>query len=220
MPPSQAIQIERMVKRVDNAIHNPAFDSRAVTEALTLLKSVTHPFREDYDRWVHLAIENGDDRKIAALFTVKYIANRPYTRTALNSLFENSPHTIPAYVRSRLFNPDLNSGYYIYDILVCYWLDEANGRTGILPHIYLFFKQPKTVSIIMRLIQNKMFRKKEQFLYMNANPILRKRKHMRKVLLRFWLLTTKPLLRSWREALYVPGTGSLYKKAAASFNHS
>ena len=213
MPPSHALQIERMVKRVDNAIHNPSVDSRAVKEALTEMKAVTQPFQADYDHWIRLAIEANNDKKIYALFKITYINRLSYTHTSLNALFEHSPQNIPVYVKSRLFNPNQKS----VDTLICYHLVEAHKHPGILSSILLFFKQPKSVSILMRLIETHNLTKKEQALYIDANPIMRRRKHLRKVLLRFWLLTTKPLLRDWREALYVPGTGALYKKALASF---
>lgn len=215
MPPSHALQIERMVKRVNNAIHNPSVDSRAVKEALTELKAVTQPFQADYDHWIRLAIDANNDKKIYALFKITYINRLSYTHTSLNALFEHSPQNIPVYVKSRLFNPNQKSAdnYYIYDNLICYHL-----HAGILSSVHIFFKQPKSVSILMRLIETHNLTKKEQALYIDANPIMRRRKHLRKVLLRFWLLTTKPLLRDWREALYIPGTGALYKKALASFN--
>jgi hypothetical protein len=107
---------------------------------------------------------------------------------------------------------------YVYDEILCC---EFAGERGVarLPYIHLFFKQPKTASIILRLTENKLLTKKEQILYMNANPLLRKRKQQRKILLRFWLTTVKKNMLYWRESLYFPGTGALYKKAETSFLH-
>jgi hypothetical protein len=213
MPVSEAVRIERLVKRVDNAIHNPAMDYKSVREALDDLKRVIHPSRDDYDHWIRLAIEARSDTKICSLFGTRI------SEIALSVLFKYSPHNIPLYVNSRLFNPNMKYPFttiYVYDeILCCEFAGE--GGVGRLPYIHLFFKQPKTASIILRLTENKLLTKKEQILYMNANPVLRKRKQQRKILLRFWLTTVKKNMLYWRESLYFPGTGALYKKAETSF---
>lgn len=213
MPVSEAVRIERLVKRVDNAIHNPAMDYKSVREALDDLKRVIHPSRDDYDHWIRLAIEARSDTKICSLFGTRI------SEIALSVLFKYSPHNIPLYVNSRLFNPNMkypHTTIYVYDeILCCEFAGE--GGVGRLPYIHLFFKQPKTASIILRLTENKLLTKKEQILYMNANPVLRKRKQQRKILLRFWLTTVKKNMLYWRESLYFPGTGALYKKAETSF---
>ena len=213
MPVSEAVRIERLVKRVDNAIHNPAMDYKSVREALDDLKRVIHPSRDDYNHWIRLAIEARSDTKICSLFGTRI------SEIALSVLFKYSPHNIPLYVNSRLFNPNMkypHTTIYVYDeILCCEFAGE--GGVGRLPYIHLFFKQPKTASIILRLTENKLLTKKEQILYMNANPVLRKRKQQRKILLRFWLTTVKKNMLYWRESLYFPGTGALYKKAETSF---
>jgi hypothetical protein len=213
MPISEAVRIERLVKRVDNAIHNPAMDYKTVREALDDLKCVIHPSREDYDHWIHLAIEARSDKKICSLFCSRI------SEIALSILFKYSPHNIPLYVNSKLFNPNLKyplTTIYVYDDILCYQF-AGEGAAARLPYIHLFFKQPKTASIIIRLTEKKLLRKNEQILYMNANPLLRKRKQQRKILLRFWLTTVKNNLLHWKESLYFPGTGALYKKAEASF---
>jgi hypothetical protein len=213
MPISEAVRIERLVKRVDNAIHNPAMDYKTVREALDDLKCVIHPSREDYDHWIRLAIEARSDKKICSLFCSRI------SEIALSILFKYSPHNIPLYVNSKLFNPNLKyplTTIYVYDDILCYQF-AGEGAAARLPYIHLFFKQPKTASIILRLTEKKLLRKNEQILYMNANPLLRKRKQQRKILLRFWLTTVKNNLLHWKESLYFPGTGALYKKAEASF---
>jgi len=213
MPISEAVRIERLVKRVDNAIHNPAIDYKTVREALDDLKCVIHPSREDYDHWIRLAIEARSDKKICSLFCSRI------SEIALSILFKYSPHNIPLYVNSKLFNPNLKyplTTIYVYDDILCYQF-AGEGAAARLPYIHLFFKQPKTASIILRLTEKKLLRKNEQILYMNANPLLCKRKQQRKILLRFWLTTVKNNLLHWKESLYFPGTGALYKKAEASF---
>ena len=213
MPISEAVRIERLVKRVDNAIHNPAMDYKTVREALDDLKCVIHPSREDYDHWIRLAIEARSDKKICSLFCSRI------SEIALSILFKYSPHNIPLYVNSKLFNPNLKyplTTIYVYDDILCYQF-AGEGAAARLPYIHLFFKQPKTASIIIRLTEKKLLRKNEQILYMNANPLLCKRKQQRKILLRFWLTTVKNNLLHWKESLYFPGTGALYKKAEISF---
>ena len=213
MPISEAVRIERLVKRVDNAIHNPAMDYKTVREALDDLKCVIHPSREDYNHWIRLAIEARSDKKICSLFCSRV------SEITLSVLFKYSPHNIPLYVNSKLFNPNLKyplTKIYVYDDILCYQF-AGEGAAARLPYIHLFFKQPKTVSIILRLTEKKLLRKNEQILYMNANPVLCKRKQQRKILLRFWLTTVKKNLLYWKESLYFPGTGALYKKAETSF---
>lgn len=213
MPISEAVRIERLVKRVDNAIHNPAMDYKTVREALDDLKCVIHPSREDYNHWIRLAIEARSDKKICSLFCSRV------SEITLSVLFKYSPHNIPLYVNSKLFNPNLKyplTTIYVYDDILCYQF-AGEGAAARLPYIHLFFKQPKTASIILRLTEKKLLRKNEQILYMNANPVLCKRKQQRKILLRFWLTTVKKNLLYWKESLYFPGTGALYKKAETSF---
>lgn len=201
--PSKAIQIERMVKRVDNAIHNPSIDYKGVKAALADLKAASiRPYREDYDHWIRLAIDAKDERKLCCLFGSTQ-------KSALLHLLENGQAYLPMYVNSSMFNPNfMPSYYYRHDYDICGLLD--NG-----PALTLFFQQPKSWPILKRLEREPGFRK-----YFTLNPVFKRRKYLAKVLLRFWLLTTKPLLRSWRESLYIPGTGALYKKAAAAFEAS
>lgn len=73
MPPTQAIQIERMVKRVDNAIHNPSTDYKSVSAALADLRAASiRPYREDYDHWIRLAIDAKDEKNyVVYLGTLK-----------------------------------------------------------------------------------------------------------------------------------------------------
>ena len=40
MPLTQAIQLERIVKRVDNAIHNPSVNYKSVKDALVVMKAL------------------------------------------------------------------------------------------------------------------------------------------------------------------------------------
>ena len=200
MPSSQAIQIERMVKRVDNAIHNPSVKYTGVKAALADLKAANiKPSYDDYDCWIRLAIDAKDERKLCCLFG-------RVCKSALLHLLEKGQAYLPMYMKSSMFNPNkhLYNNYYNYDFDILSLVDDSK--------LTLFFRQPKAWPILLRLGESKRFRK-----YYSVNPIAKKRKEQRIVLLRFWLLTTKHLLRSWQESLYVPGTGALYKKAAASF---
>jgi predicted KAP-like P-loop ATPase len=207
MPPSKEVRIERMVKRVDNAIHNPSVDYNGVREALEDLKANTiRIFRDDYTHWIHLAIQAKNEKKLRCLFTMK--------QTGLSSLFKHNPESIPLYVSSDLFNPNEFYSYaYMYDEMI---LRKVVAKEH-LPSIHLFFKQSKTYPILLRLIEGGFITKKEQNLYMSINPVFRRKKQARKTLLRFWLLTAKPAIRNYKESLYAPGTGALYKKAEASF---
>jgi hypothetical protein len=203
MPPSKAIQIERMVKRVDNAIHNPSVDYRGVKDALADLKAANiRPSYDDYDSWIRLAIEARSERKLCYLFG-------SVNKSALLHLLEKGQPYLPMYMKSSMFNPNkhLNDNYYNYDFDILSVVEDSK--------LTLFFRQPKAWPVLMRLGESKRFRK-----YYAVNPIAMKRKQQRTMLLRFWLLTTKPLLRSWQESLYIPGTGALYKKAAASFEET
>ena len=203
MPPTQAIQTERMVKRVDNAIHNPAIDYKGVKAALADLKAASiRPYRQDYDHWVQLAINSGDERKLCCLFgSIK--------TSALRHLLKNSPDKyLPLYMKSPMFNPRRSVIKDTEDILhEIYDFEQGSDR-----RLTLFFQQPKSWPVFKAVGSQRQFKK-----YFKVNPIAQRRKQQRLVLMRFWLLTTKPLLKSWRESLYAPGTGALYKKAAASF---
>ena len=218
MPPSKSLQIERMMKRVDNAIHNPSADTMALKSAISHLKEVNiHPYQEDYDRWIQMAIDAHSDKKIRVLLPSMK------TEYTLFVLCNHRPQMIPSYVASRLFNPNArlqSTGEYVYDKMVLIHLsyDTVSRRlSGDLPYLQLFFKQPRSGPIALRLYDDTLLTNREKAHYLNANPAIRKRKQARKVLLRFWLLTTKKNLLPWRESLYLPGTGALYKKAFESF---
>jgi hypothetical protein len=200
MPPTQAIQIERMVKRVDNAIHNPSTDYKSVKNALADLKAANiRPSYDDYDCWIRLAIDVKDERKLCYLFGGT-------KKSALLYLLEKGQAYLPLYMNSSMFNPNkhLYNNYYHYDLDILSLTDDSK--------LTLFFRQPKAWPILKRLEEIKRFRK-----YYSVNPIAIKRKQQRTILLRFWLLTTKSLLQTWKESLYAPGTGVFYKMAEASF---
>ena len=198
--PSQAIVIERMLKRVDNAIHNPSVNYKGVKDALADLKvSNIRPFRDEYDMWIRMAIEVEDPRKLCCLFG-------SMKKSPLAHILERGYIYIPMFVSSSMFYP--NSEWNIHDIMEFVEKEENNYEQKLT----LFFQQPKSWPVLQNLLWQGYYRK-----YLKVNPVAKKRKHLTKVLMRFWLLTTKPLLRSWRESLYIPGTGALYMKAAASF---
>jgi hypothetical protein len=231
MPATRAIQIERLVKRVENAINNPVIDYNGVKDALAELKaSNIRSYHEDHDHWVRLAISSGDERKLCCLFgNIKV--------SALVYLFNKSPSYMPLYMKSHMFNPNKPVSLYysdhyqhdsdisdiVYNSSVSnnptqYYYNNDIAVTTIKPDVEcekrltIFFQQPKSWPILQRLVEKKYYRK-----YMKVNPVAKKRKHLAKVLLRFWLVTTKSLLQSWKESLYAPGTGAFYKIAEASF---
>jgi hypothetical protein len=214
--PTQATLTERLVKRVENAIRNPMSSARDVKDAIKDLKeSHISIYREDYDEWMKLAIHIGSERKLVALFNNR--SKTTFTDTALNSIIEQSPHMIPRYVASRLFNPESLQN----DNVIRYLINRhvADGPNTI-PAINLFFAQPKTAAMLLRYFEGGWFTKKQRSIYINKNPVLYKRKQQRKILLRFWIGTVKKNLGDWRESLYIPGSGTLYKKALTSFNQS
>ena len=234
MPPTRAVQLERFVKRVENAIRNPSIDYNSVKSAIEDLRSASiRPYREDYNHWIHLAIESGDEKKLCCLFGNTKVS-------ALVHLFNTSPGHIPLYMKSRMFNPNkLANLYYsspyqydtdisdiVYNSSVTnnptqYYYNHDVAVTTIKPDVEcekrltIFFQQSKSWPILQRLVEKKYYRK-----YMKVNPVAKKRKHLAKVLLRFWLVTTKSLLQSWKESLYAPGTGAFYKMAEASFKEN
>ena len=214
--PSQATLIERMVKRVENAIRNPMSSARDVKDAIKDLKeSHITTYQEDYNEWMKLAIHVESERKLLVLFNNK--SKTAFTDTALNSIIEHSPHMIPRYVASKLFNPTTLQN----DNVIRYLINRhvADGPNTISA-ISLFFAQPKTAAMLLRYFEGGWFTKKQRSIYINKNPVLYKRKQQRKILLRFWIGTVKKNIGDWRESLYIPGSGALYKKALTSFNRS
>jgi len=214
--PTQATLTERLVKRVANAINNQTTSSRDVRDALRMLReSGIITYKEDYDDWMKLAIHVGSESKLLALFKKKHTLT--FTDTSIRCIIEQSPHMISRYVASRLFNPDLLENDTVIKYLIKY---PATEHPSSIPAINLFFAQPKTAGMLLRFFEEGWFTKQRRSIYINNNPVLYKRKQQRKVLLRFWISTVKKNLNNWRESLYVPGSGALYKKALTSFNQS
>jgi len=207
MPVQDNTFCKRMVKRVTNAIHNPAVSSKDVYDTI---KELHHNriivYKEDYDEWINHAMNVGSEGKVLAV--LRFIGGKG--ADTLTSLLHYSPHTIPRFVASRIFRPDKVDPEVV--AFISHWKDPKLSLV-----IDLFFKQPRTASVILRLANNKWFTKQQQTHFMSINPVLEMRKKQRKILTRFWLLTFKKVLGMWRETLYVPGTGALYKKAEASF---
>ena len=204
MPVQDETFYKRMVKRVLNAIHNPASSARDVRDAIQELKHLpVILYKTDYDEWINEAIHVGSGSK---LFVVLKALGKNCP-DILTGLFNYSPHTIPRFVASRIFRPDT-----VDHEVITLWKDPKMSLV-----IDLFFKQPRTASVILRLANNRWFSKAQQTHFMSINPVLEMRKKQRKILTRFWLLTFKKVLGMWRETLYVPGTGALYKKALTSF---
>jgi len=196
-----------MVKRVYNAIHNPAASDRDVRDIIREVKA-NHIFlyKEDYDEWVNEAIYVGSEGKLMVLLSQM---GKP-SADVLTALLKYSPHTIPRYMASRMFNPNTT---FVDATIVGLLKPNVEYSIGL----NLILGQPRAASIILRLANNRWFTKPQETYFMNHNPVLYKRKQQRKTILRFWLVTTKRNLGMWKETLYVPGTGALYKKALRSF---
>ena len=218
MPIQDDTYCRRMVKRVNNAIHNPASNAASVWEAIKELKQCgIVVYLSDYDDWICEAIHVGSEKKLLALFKHR---PRLITCTVLETLITYSPHNIPRYMASRMFNPNQKcavTGSYTIDGIIGHTM-ERHASQSERDAAALFFKQPRAVPVLLRFIENKWFTKEQRIRYVNSNPVLIKRRQQRKILMRFWLLTTKSVLVNWRENLYIPGTGALYKKALNSFN--
>ena len=214
--PTQATLTERLVKRVENAIRNPISSARDVRDAIKDLNTCgIITYKDDYDEWRKLAIYVESESKLLALF--KNRSKTAFTDTSLTCIIEQSPHMIPGYVASRLFNPESVQNDTIIKYLIKY---PATDHPSSITAINLFFAQPKTAAMLLRFFEEGWFTKERRSIYINKNPVLYKRKQQRKVLLRFWINTVKKNLGDWRESLYVPGSGTLYKKALTSFNQS
>jgi hypothetical protein len=215
MPPSQAVLVERMVKRVENAIHNPTQSVADVRDAIDNLKSANiRVFKDEIDRWIRLAIESNNKNKVRCL-----IKRGLHTETMLGRILENSPHHIAQYIASPLYTYDrLQEGSDLIELM-----QPFNERLYD-PAIKILFKQPRATQLCSEVIDyltKKGWKsgKSYQTLLFSLNPVLKKRKQQHKILLRFWLLTAKPAIRNFKESLYVPGSGALYKKALASFTN-
>lgn len=213
MPPSQAVLTERMVKRVENAIHNPTQSATDVRDALDSLKSAKiRVFNDEIDRWIRLAIESNNKNKVRCL-----IKRGLHTETMLGRILENSPQHIAQFVASPLYTYDRwQEGSDLIEII-----QPFNERLYD-PAIKILFRQPRATQLCSEVIDylaQKGWKsgKSYQTLLYSLNPVLKKRKQQRKILMRFWLLTAKPAIRNFRESLYVPGTGAFYMKALASF---
>jgi hypothetical protein len=202
MPPTRDRIVERLLLRVDNAIHNPTATVDDVKHALVLVKEHGIPiYNEDYDSWIHLAIAMGDRKKLRCLFPKG-------PGSSLRILLINPCHAkyISPYVRSKLFN--MVESVNILDELSLF------SPLCVKENLIAFFSEKKTWPVLSTLCKEKEYSIFKP--YYSVNPVARKRKRLYLTLLRFWF-TVKRILRHWRESLYVPGTGALYKKAEASF---
>ena len=215
MPVNDETLCKRMVSRVSNAIHNPASSGKDVKNAIVDLKhNNIIIYKADYDDWINEAIHVGSERKLMIVLMsmgppdILSYTGMPFT-DILSRLIKYSVHTIPRYIASRMFRID----HEHIDITLTNLLSKKDIGLGL----NLVFRQPKMASTILRFANNKWFTKNEQIEYMNINPVLYRKKQLRKILLRFWILTIKKVLGIWREALYMPGTGALYLKALNSF---
>lgn len=223
---------KRMVKRVSNAIHNPSNNATVVKNALLDAQQTIVLYKEDYDEWIQQAIDVGNERKLFIILeeslhkTKRLKLQRLGNRTVLAALIWFYPHHVPKYVASAAFNPDIyttTSRSYIHDTTVGYLIDMGTHYADnelLQDGLRLFFKQPRSASILERFIEDMWFSKADRAMYINNNPVLLKKKEARKILMRFWLLTTKKNLELWKEALYFPGTGAMYKKALHSFENN
>jgi hypothetical protein len=217
MPLSQGVRIERMLKRVDNAIHNPTQSADDVREALFDLRAANiHPSRHETDTWIRMAIESNNSKKLLCFLNLKFPAR---IDSLLGAILVNHPQHIAQFIDSPLYTYHDERDWVWSDVVEL--LQPFHNRPFDVS-LKILFRQPKATKLCVDAC-NRFVRKgwawDKRYLTLlhTLNPVLRKRKMARKVLLRFWLLTTKPMLRSWRESLYVPGSGAIYKKALASF---
>ena len=217
MPPSQGVRIERMLKRVDNAIHNPTQSYEDVRDALVDLRAANiRPSKDEIDAWIQMAIESNNRQKL--LCFLKYPkAYDPGLHTCLGIILVYYPQHIAQFVDSPIFSNTSLDELDVSNLMQPWYKKRFDISLKFL------FRLPKATKLCIDAcndLKDGFISKNYLTLLHTLNPVLRKRKLARKVLLRFWLLTTKPILRSWRESLYVPGTGALYKKALASFTES
>lgn len=209
MPPTTATRDNRLVKRVESAIRNPAITPSQVHSAIKDLQDTgLLLYKEDYLDWIRLAIEVKDCRKLCAVFGYTKRTSTP-DAVCLRLLLEKAPSAIVTFVSSPLYR---DKETYDDVIMRCEMFTAA---------VDLFFRHPKTAPVLLRLCYEghpTFFGKDKRRRFIALNPVLRRRAQLRKVLLRFWSITVKKNLPLWRETLYFPGTGAFYKQALTSWN--
>jgi len=202
--PSKAVKEERLIKKVTNAINNPTANIQILRNALDDIK-YAHCiiYTEDIDLWISKAITLQRYDMILEIFGKN--PNIYQLESQVLKLFMFKKHRyLKMFVESDAFHPDWPThitmlGKNMDKDLSYFKQFFALKKTGhLLSAIRLSFP-----AVYSQLVKN--------------NPDLQKKMAARKILARFWLLSVRKILPRWKDSLYYPGSGALYKKAYQHF---
>jgi hypothetical protein len=205
--PSKIVKEERLIKKVTNAINNPTATLQVLKNALDDIKYARCPiYDEDIDLWISKAIALQRYDMILEIFG-KDIHYHQLESQVLKLFMFKKQRYLNMFVESDAFHPNLIT----HVTLLIKNMDKD------ISYFKRFFALKKTDYLLTSI--RHAFRPSVYNQLMKSNPDLQKKAAARKILARFWLLTVKKILPRWKESLYYPGSGALYKKAYRHFKH-
>jgi hypothetical protein len=211
MSAKERLAIQRALQRVSNALNNPTTTELMWQDAWVGVKGIV-VLNEDIAVWWRIGLEK---RRFDMLQTlVAGGAARPFkrTRTAnetavfarlLVEINKRSTERLRIMMREFLSVCRLNA-----DMREMLYVNAFTTQLGCV------FALRCAEPVILDLYQTHGYKKTRDYFYINKG--FRERRTARWRLIRFWLLVKKVIV-GWRETLYEPGTGALYKKALLSF---
>ena len=211
MSAKERLAIQRALQRVSNALNNPTTTESIWQDAWAGVKGCG-VLSEDIAVWWLIGLEK---RRFDMLQTLAAGHLCPFKRTRV----ANETAVFTLLVRRICeWNTPMLRGFML-DLLRCCRFNDAMYellyRNAEIPALQFIFALRCTEPVIMDLYYYNGYKRVRTLIAINK--AFKERRTARWRLVRFWLLVKK-IMVGWRETLYEPGTGALYKKALLSFS--
>jgi hypothetical protein len=209
MSAKERLAVTRAIQRVSNAIANPVTNERTWLAAWEGVRGL-RLYSEDFIEWFRFALKHQRYEMLVTIAQNKWVPfSKSNTTAAFKVLITNickGHGTANAQLRLLLSVRPLDSV-----------LRHVLTQHAFEPNLDWVFALDGAAPAIMTICTMYGYRRTQR--YFEINKALKRQRAQRWRLLRFWLLV-KRLVPLWRETLYEPGSGAIYKKAEARFNES
>ena len=211
MSAKERLAIGRALQRVSNALNNPTTTEPMWQDAWAGVNSIVL-LNEDITVWWRIGLEK---RRFDMLQTLVAGKLRTFKRTRVAN--ETAVFTLLVRRLCERSTPMLRG--FMLNLLGCCRFNDAMHELlythADTPALQFMFALRCAEPAIMDLYNNYGYKRTRHLIAINKSFKERRAAYWR--LVRFWLLVKK-IMVGWRETLYEPGTGALYKKALLSFS--
>jgi hypothetical protein len=209
MSAKERLAVTRAIQRVSNAIANPTTNERTWEAAWEGVRGL-RLYSEDFVEWFRFSLKHKRYEMLATIAQDKLV---PFSKSTTAATFK--------ILVTNICNGSSLSNTLLRLLLSVRPIDcvmqHVLTQHAFEPALDWVFELEGAAPAIVTICSMYGYRKTQR--YFKINKALKRQRAQRWRLLRFWLLV-KRLVPIWRETLYEPGTGAIYKKAEARFSES